>query len=227
MSGAETAGPSIWDWLTVAALAVAAVGLILAMRRLDAGRPLKVFLWTADFGLLILGIIAAGLLGGAVVGGTSLLTFLVCTADSALKIEKALAYAATQAKTSTKDMRKLHRKLLRSPETHDSFASLGYMGTAQLLSEIAQRNRSIDEIENMARPIAIVWAVHRPDLADFVDKFDRLMRLNAEPSTEAMRVADVITAGVRDSAGKFEEMLDAYIAVSEVAGYGRDDSPAK
>ena len=206
------------DWLTIAALVVGSAGFLVGIRTFDPGKPIQLLLAFADVGLLAWGIVALGALGIGIFAGATILALLGHSVHRAFKVDGTLTYAATQASATREEMHALHQRIWRSPPTWRAFVWLGYLGAAQLISELAQRNRSTSEIEDMARPIALLWSVHRPDLSTFVDKFDRLMRLNGEPSSQAMRVADVITVGVRESAGRFEEMLDAYIAVSEVAG---------
>ena len=107
-------------------------------------------------------------------------------------------------------MEQLHARLWQAG---GPFRSLGPIRLAQLISFLAQRGRSAAEIEQMARPVALLWVVHRPELEHFVEQFDRLLRLHDEPASEAMRVADLLTASTQASAATFQEMLDALIAV--------------
>ena len=208
---------SLSDWLEVAGLAVASLALLLSMGGSTFGKSSKLFLFLLEVGVSIWGIIVLGSVGFAIIGGAILLSFLVHTIRFNFIIDRVLRYAATQAVVSRKEMGALHIKLFRSRETKKQFRKLRALGTAQLISELAQRNRSTEEIEAIAPPISLMWSVHDTDLAILVDKFDRILRLYGEPADEAMRIADIITVSVQKSAANFDEMLDAYIAVMDPA----------
>jgi hypothetical protein len=66
----------------------------------------------------------------------------------------------------------------------------------------------------MAQPIALLWAVHRPDLDWLVDRFDQLLRRSGMDAGDSMRLADVVSAGTKAGAATFEEMVEAMIAAS-------------
>jgi len=91
---------------------------------------------------------------------------------------------------------------------------MGPLERARLVSELAPRARTIEEIEEMALPVALLWTVHRPDLGWLVEHFDRLLRLYGLEASEAMRAADTLSAGTKESAATFEDMVEAMVAAA-------------
>lgn len=210
------------DVFNLAALAIGSAGILLGFRVFHPTKPVQLGLALADIGLLTFGIVALGALGIGIFAGAAALALTGHIIHSAialaLRLDRILAYAAIHANCDRTEMRSLHNRLLHTPGTQDAFLSLGSVETAQLLSEIAQRGRSISEIEDMARPIAMGLVTHDLEMRSFVDKIDRLLRLYGEPAGQTMRVMDVLTKGAQVSAATFEEMLDASIkAVDFVA----------
>jgi hypothetical protein len=172
----------------------------------------KTFLWITEVVLLIIEVILLrwfGLILSIAVG-------VIWAVALAAKKEDILVYAATQAGSSKKEVEELHSRLWRKG---GPFRVLGPIRTAQLISFISQRGRSLHEIEDMAMPLALLWVVHRPDLEHLVDRVDRLLRLGSEPASNAMRLADTLTAATQKSAETFDEMLIALLAV-----YGDSES---
>ncbi len=210
------------DLFNLAALAIGSGGILLGFRIFHPTKPFQLGLALADVGLLAFGIIALGPLGIGIFSAAAALALAGHIVHSAialaLRLDRILAYAAINAGCEHPEMKSLHKRLLHTPATQDAFLSLGNVETAELLSQLAQRGRSVNEIEQLARPIAMALATHELAMASFVEKIDRLLRLYGEPASQTMRVMDVLTKGAQDSAATFEEMLDASIkAVDFVA----------
>lgn len=103
--------------------------------------------------------------------------------------------------------------LQRLQASHEAMQVLGPIDTARLIYLLARRDRTMQEIEAMALPIAMLLVVSQvPSLEELVKKFDSLLRLADEPADRAMGVADTLTAATQASTTTFSEMLDALIA---------------
>ena len=98
---------------------------------------------------------------------------------------------------------------------HEVFMAVGEHKVAHLIRQLAQRNRSAEEIKLMTLPIALLWDVHRSEMNGFVERFDRLLRLYDEPAERAMAVADILTTSTSTAADPFDQMLDALIQGKE------------
>jgi hypothetical protein len=78
----------------------------------------------------------------------------------------------------------LHRDLMTE---HEVFMAVGDHKVAQFIRQLAQRNRSAEEIKLMTLPIALLWDVHRSEMNGFVERFDRLLRLQASQLNASWR----------------------------------------
>lgn len=197
----------------VGALAlVVSIGVLWTGRkRLEASRFTTSVLSALELLLLGLSVVLLGWLGLGLFLAANVLGFLGWSIYLAMTEEEKVIYAATQAGVEKGEIQGLHRRIRRS---HKAFKTMGRIEVAELISLLAQRARTPAEIEEMARPIALLWVVHRPDLAYLVERFDTVLRLHGEPSSESMRLADTLTAGTKESAATFTEMLDALVVAS-------------
>jgi hypothetical protein len=128
----------------------------------------------------------------------------------AIEQEGLFQNAASELGCSKEEVEALHERLLRSNE---AFEWLGPIESMKLIQYLAQRARTLQEIEVMALPVATLFAVSQLEsLEVLVEKFDRLLRLADEPAIRAMSVADSLTAATQASTATFSEMLDATIA---------------
>jgi hypothetical protein len=91
----------------------------------------------------------------------------------------------------------------------------GPIAIADLIVQLAGRNRSLEEIESMAVPIAMLKTIHDVPLDWLVDRLDQIMRLSGE--TDPNKVADIVHNTTTHSPMSFREALDALVAV-----YGGD-----
>ena len=205
-------------WLTIATLVVGAAGFLVGIRVFNPGERLQFFIVLADMALLVWGFISLGVMGIGIFVGASTLAFFGHAMHQTINVDRILTYGAIQAGATRREMKALHKRLLHSPDTQTAFAAIGgSIKTAQLLNQLAQRNRSISEIEEMAHPLAQALFVHDLDLPTFVDKVDRLLRLYGEPASRTGHALDVLTTGAQNSAATFEEMLDAAITAVDFA----------
>lgn len=201
------------DALAVAGVILYFVTLWTGYRKIKMGSFPSALISMIELALTVISIIGLGWkLGLAVVGLTNLVAILATSVNLAIRNEDILAFAASQAGTTKKEMQALAKRLIRSGKV---FKTLGPIRTAQLISFLSQRGRNIRDIEKMAPAIATLWVVHRMDLEPFVRDFDRLMRLWKKPPTESMHVADVLTVASQKSAATFDEMLQAMLGVAD------------
>jgi hypothetical protein len=164
-----------------------------------------------DLAVLIVSMVLLGWIGVWVFVATNLIAFLAVSVRLAMKQEEVLLYAATQCDSSKDQMYEL-TKWLR--QEGGPFALMGPLERASLICQLAQRARQPAEMKAMARPIALLWAVHRPELDWFVDNFDRLLRLYGMDAGESMRVADIISASTKAGTATFVEMVEAMVAAA-------------
>lgn len=164
-----------------------------------------------DVVLLVAGVALLGSLGVGVFVAANVVAFAAVSVRLAMKQEEMLLYAGTQCGASKEEMYALSHWMQKES---GPFAMMGPLERAQLISELAQRARSPEEIRQMALPIALLWVVHRPDLAWLVEQFDRLLRLYGLEADESMRVADNVSGASKASAATFKEMIDAMVAVA-------------
>lgn len=201
------------DALTVISIVLYLAALWTGYRKVKLSSFMTTVLFVIELVLTLLAVIGLGWdTGLLVVGITNLVAVLAWSSRLAIQHEDILTYAATQADASPSQMKALARQLGRSGKV---FRVLGPIRTAQLIAQLSQRGRDVGEIEQMAPAVATLWVVHRPDLETFVGDFDRLLRLWRKPASEAMNVADVLTAATQRSAATFQEMLNAMIVAAD------------
>jgi len=185
--------------------------LWLGLKPVELSSHLKTSIWVADFLLLAISIVSLGWLGLGILLLANLVGFLGWSLHLAMKKESLLVYAASQAGCSKNDMLELHDRLYGG---HKAFRLLGPIKVAELLKRMSERGRDLNEIEEMAQPIALLHVAHKVALEEVTDKFDQLLRLYGEPAGKAMSVADKLTKSAQLSAATFEEMLDSAIAAT-------------
>jgi hypothetical protein len=197
---------------TVVGVAGILVGIALywtGRKRLELSRFSSALISTLDVAVLLVGVILLGWLGLVVVLVANALAFVLWSVYLAAKREELLLYAATQCSSSTEEMYALEKRLRKMG---GPFRLMGPIERSALIRALAERARSPAEIEQIAHPLALLWAVHRPDLVWLAGKFDQLLRLYGLEASESMRVADTIAASTKASAATFEEMVDALVA---------------
>jgi hypothetical protein len=198
-------------FISALALVVTIAALWTGRKRLEASRFTKSVLSALELILLGLSLVLLGWLGFALFLVANVVGFAGWGIYLAMAEEEKVIYAATQAGVEKEEIQALHRRIRRS---HKAFRIMGRIEVAELISLLAQRARNPSEIEEMALPVALLWVVHRPDLAYLVERFDTVLRLHGEPASESMRVADTLTAATKASAATFTEMLDAMVVAS-------------
>jgi lysozyme len=194
------------------------LGLILlwtGLRKLELSRLHKTTLWILDLALLAMTTISRGWLGFWVFLGVNAVAIIVWSVRLAMQKETLLTFAATQSGTTKKEMEDLYAGLHRS---HEVFRVLGPIRLAELISHLAQRGRDPGEIEEMARPVAMLSTVNDVGLGWMAERVDRILRLYGDPASESMRIADTLMRATQVSAITFEEMVDATIAVVAPGG---------
>jgi hypothetical protein len=192
-----------------------ALGLVVlwtGFRKLEISRFHKAVLTILDLVLLTIATISLGWLGLWVFLGVNVVALVAWSIWLAMRKETLLVFAATQSGTTKDEMEAVYDRLHKSNE---AFRVLGPIRLAELLSHLAQRGRGVNEIEQMARPAAMLSIVNDVPLDWMVERFDRILRLYGEPATESMRIADTLTRATQLSAATFREMVDATIAVMD------------
>ena len=199
---------------------IALLGLIVGLGLFWSGRK-KVNLSTfgnalfsiLDLAVLLVSTALLGWIGVWVFVATNLIAFVAVSVRLAMRQEEILLYAATQCDAAKQDMYAISKWMRQE---RGPFALMGPLERAELISELAQRARQPHEMKEMALPIALLWAVHRPDLGWLVEHFDRLLRLYDMEADDSMQLADVISGATKAGAATFVEMVEAMTAAAAI-----------
>lgn len=210
---ASGAGFPWGDAMTALGVVVSLVLLWTRVEKIDLSGYLKTVLSFLNLGLLFAGVIALGWPDGALVfAGVNGLAILATSARLAMQEDDVLARAAAVSRSTKPEMKALTKRL---PQNHKVFRYLGPIRTAKLIDHLSDAARKVPEIEAMAPPVAMLWVMDRPEMGKFVRDFDRLMRLWRKPASEAMSVADTVTATAQNSPMSMQEVIDSLIAFAE------------
>lgn len=210
-TGPANPQPSSAPVLEVIGIVVASILLFTGIRKVEVGGFVKTALSIADLVLLIVTFVLLGWVGLALFVVTNLIALVVSSVRTYMRQESLLTYAGIQADEQYSAMKDLEKELRRA---HKSMRSLGPIERAQLISALAERSRGVDEIRQMATPIAMLHVVHDVDLRQFAGEFDQLLRLYNKEASESMAVADQLTVATKQSAATFQEMVNAMIAAA-------------
>jgi len=200
-----------YPWLEALGLLLSIIILWAGLRKPEPGKYFKFTLWALETLVLVVSVWRLKLLGGILFLGANLAAFLVSSVRLAMRHEDILISAAINADVPKETMVQLATRLKSAKETR----YLGPIGRAELIRLLAERARTPDEIEVMARPLAMLHAVHKMPMPLLVEKIDRLLRRAQMTASETMKVADTLTGGTQEAAATFEEMLDAMLELYE------------
>ena len=202
--------PQNWDTLIgVLALLVSVATFAFGLKKPDLSAFWKTLLYVLEIVALLASVFLLGWLGFWLLAASLLITFLVHSLRLFMKLESVLTSAAIEGGREHSEMKGLYDSLRGS---HIALKWLGPIETANLIRYLAQRGREPEEIREMAIPIAMLLATFQPGtMESLVERFDRLLRLAGKASSDAMSVADTLTAGTQKGAASFNEMLDAMI----------------
>lgn len=182
----------------------------LGIRKIELSTAAKSVVSVLELGLLVGAVVGLGWLGLGLFIGASIIGFLGHAVWLAMQQEAIVVQVAVRTGADKADVEALHKRLGR----HDRLKWVGPIERARWLREIANRGRSLEEIESMAPAIGGLSAIYgKPDPAWLIERFDRLLRLYGEPASRAEEVAATVHGSVNASAATFPEMLDAMIAV--------------
>jgi hypothetical protein len=158
---------------------------------------------------LCLAIVALGWLGFALLAVVNLIAILVWSCVLALRVEERLRYAATETDEPIAELKQLAKRL----RGREGLGTIGPVEQAEMIKLLAERARSIQEIEAMAPAIGSLALLHGAPLPWLVEHFDRLLRVAGEPAEKAMEAAATLSASTKQAAASFSEMLEATITV--------------
>jgi hypothetical protein len=184
----------------------------LGIRKIELSTAAKSVASVLEFSLLIAAVVALGWLGLGLFVAASIIGFLGHAVWLAMQQEAILVQVAVRTGADKTDVEALHKRLGR----HERLKWVGPIERARWLREIANRGRSLEDIESIAPVIGGLSAIYgNPDAAWLIERFDRLLRLYGEPASRAEEVASTVHGSVNASAATFPEMLDAMIAVAD------------
>jgi hypothetical protein len=190
------------------------------IRRVELASVWKATLSILDLALLVISVVSFGWLGLVVAGAATVLGGLAVSVRWAVQKDHLLTGAAVRAGVEKHEIEEVFDRLANE----QAFAATGPIELATLVRLLTDCGRSPSEILAMAPPVAMLSAVHDYKIEGLVSEFDRLLRLYGEPATQAMDVADVLTAATQASATSFAETLAASIAVAEPSGSSKEET---
>jgi len=203
--------PSSAPVLEVIGIVIASILLFTGIRKVEVGGFLKAVLSIADLVLLIVSFVLLGWVGFVLFVVINLVALVVSSIRISMRQESLLTYAGIQAGEEHSTMKDLDKELRKA---HKSMRTLGPIERAQLISALTERGRGLDEIRQMANPVAMLHVVHDVDLQEFAGEFDRILRLYGKDAADSMVLADQLTAATKQSAATFQEMVEAMIAAA-------------
>lgn len=201
---------------------VTAIGIVVGLglwwkrvKKIELEGLTKAILSFLDLAVLIVTIVLFRWLGAIIFVIVSAIATIVISIKLAAEQQSILTSAAINSRESVTraDMEALHRRLRKQD---DGIQVIGPIAEAKLLLLLAQRSRSMEEIEAMAPVIAKLWYMHKGELPALVEGFDRLLRLYGMTAAQSVEAANKLTAAMKQTVGTFDEVLDALI----IAGGG-------
>jgi hypothetical protein len=190
-------------------LAVLAVSLALLwarVRHLEFGSFLATVVSLLELLALGIAVFSLGWPGLAVLGIVNVIAVLVWSVVLASRVETKLVYAGIQADESKETMKQLANRLAKQKE----LKVLGPVQRAELVRLLADRNRTIVEIEDMAAPIGMLKTIHDAPLDWLTERFDSILRGAGEPASKASETASIIHGTAVNAAASFKEIVDAF-----------------
>lgn len=200
--------------LQLLSIALLILAFWFGIRRVELASMWKAALSLLDFVLLVISVVSFGWVGLLVAGAATGLGALAVSVRWAMQKDHLLTVAAIRACVEKQEVEEVFDRLAKDK----AFAATGPIELATLIRLLTDCGRKPSEILAMGPPIAMLSAVHDYELEKLIGQFDRLLRLYGEPATQAMDVADTLTAATQASATSFAEMLAASIAVAEPSG---------
>jgi hypothetical protein len=197
--------------VSIVALLASLAVLWAGIRRFEFGSFTRTVLSMLELLGIAVSVISLGWVGLGLFVGANVIAILVWSVVLASRQQTKLTYASTLCGESRDAMYALARRL----RSRHELRNYGPIAIADLIVRLADRNRTTNEIESMAVPIAMLKTIHDVPLDWLVDRFDQIMRLSGE--TDPINVADIVHNTTRHSPMSFREALDALVAV-----YGGD-----
>lgn len=204
-----------------AAVLVLTVGVWwLGIRKIELSSAAKSVLSVLDLAVLVASVVALGGLGLILVGAANVVGLLLYSVHLAMRQETILVQVANRTGSSKEEVERLQLKLGR----HERLSWAGAIERAEWIREIANRGRSLEEIEQIAPVIGGLSLIYdRPDPAWLISRFDQILRLYGEPASRAESVAETIHASVNASAATFPEMMEAFVTVALPPGFEHEE----
>ena len=202
--------------MPMAAVSIATLVIVLAVlwcgiRRLEFGSHASTAMSVMELLGIGLSVIELGWAGLGIFVGANVIAMLIWSVVLASRKQSRLTYASTLSGESRDAMYNLVARL-RSQKELRNYEPIT---VADLIVLLADRNRTPEQIESMAVPIAMLKTIHNVPFDWLVDWFDQIMRLSGE--SDPMKVGDMIHNTTTNSPMSFREAMDAFVTV-----YGGD-----
>jgi hypothetical protein len=193
----------------IAVLVVSLTLLWTRIRHLEFGSFLTTVLSLLELLALGIAIYSLGWWGLAALGIVNVIAVLIWSVVLASRVETKLVYAGIQADESKEAMKGLATRLAKQKE----LKVLGPVQRAELVRLLADRNRTIPEIEDMAAPIGMLKTIHDAPLGWLVARFDSILRGAGEPASKASEAASIIHGTAVNAAASFKEIVDGFSTI--------------
>lgn len=191
----------------IAALIVSLALLWSGRKRVEFSSFLTTVLSVLELLGLGIAVVSLGWWGLVVLGAVNVLAVLIWSVVLASRVETKLVYAGIQVGESKETMKALAKRLAGQ----EGLQAIGPEQRAELISLLADRNRSILEIEEMASPIGMLKSIHKVPLDWLAKSFDTILRGAGEPATKAEQSAEIIHGTAINAAASFTEIVDAFV----------------
>lgn len=157
----------------------------------------------------VVAVLSLGWLGIALLASVNLVAILVWSRILALRVEEKLRYAATETGESMPKVKALAKALRRQ----EGLRWMSPTEQAEIIKLLAERARSVEEIEDVAPAVGSLALLHGASLPWLVEHFDRLLRVAEEPASKATEAAATLSASTQQAAASLKEILEAMIIV--------------
>jgi len=195
--------------LEAASLVVAVALWWLGIRKFEVSSTYKTVLSVIELGLLLATVIGLRWEGLLIFTSANAVGLLIASVRMAMRHETIIVGISNRTGATKEEVAALLKRLGRREE----LKWVGPIDRAEWVREIADRGRSIDEIECIAPEIGALSLVYdRPDPTWLIRSFDRILRLYGMGAPQAHEAAETIHASIRASAASFDEMMEAFIS---------------
>jgi len=163
--------------------------------------------------LLIAAVVTIGLLWGSIILVSLFLgTCLINGIQIAAKWEQIYTDIALHTGLEKDKSKQFTKKLYQS---HKACKAAGLLSVSQIAQQLAERNRTPNEIEQMLPHITMFMIAHqfkinKENIKKVVDAVDRILRIFGYDASQTQRVVDVLTQVDLKSPASADELIEGF-----------------